>query len=67
VLTFSSVDRNTFDALPELISQIESEVTTDPLMITMATHADRYLAAEVAESEARSFARDRQLHLLRSV
>lgn len=27
--------------------------------------ADRYLAAEVAESEARSFARDNQLQLLR--
>jgi len=66
VLTFSSVDRNTFDTIPEVLSEIEDEVVNDPLMLLVATHADRYLAAEVAESEARTFARDNQLHLLRT-
>ena len=39
VLTFSSVDRNTFDTIPEVLSEIEGEVDNDPLMLLVATHA----------------------------
>jgi hypothetical protein len=47
ILTFSSVDRNSFESLSEIIPKIRQEVTNEPLIMAMATHADRYLAAEV--------------------
>ena len=33
--------RNTFDALPEVLQSIQEETANEPLMIALATHADR--------------------------
>ena len=51
VAIFSIMDRNSFDSLPDLLSQIESELVDQqqqqPLLLMMATHADRFMASEV--------------------
>jgi len=66
VFIFSSLDRNSFDSLPDLIQQINSEVDNDPLKLCLATHADRYMAAEVPESEVRTFANRNNMNLFRT-
>lgn len=66
VFIFSTLDRNSFDSLPDLIQQINSEVENEPLKVCLATHADRYMAAEVPESEVRNFANRNNMNLFRT-
>jgi GTPase SAR1 family protein len=66
LLTYSCVDRNSFDSLPEILEMIKMKVNSEPLLICMATHADQYLSAEVPESDARKFASSQELTLMRS-
>ena len=79
MLTYSCVDRNSFDSLPEILEMIKMKVNSEPLLICMATHADQYLSAEVPffaksllspskvpESDARKFASSQELTLMRS-
>ena len=42
------------------------KVDNDPLKLCLATHADRYMAAEVPESEVRTFANRNNMNLFRT-
>jgi len=74
VAIFSIMDRNSFDSLPDLLTQINSEVQqqqqekeqNQPLLLMMATHADRFMASEVPENEMRTFAQRNNLNLFRT-
>ena len=41
-------------------------VDNEPLLLCMATHADRYMAAEVPESEVRTFSQKNNFNLFRT-